>query len=128
MGIDAEFRITMPEPSDIELRNLARLIHDRFGSYVNRHFDRDAVLSYGALSLYSPDHWKCESDKKENCSSCKFYRNQECRRRAPKVVVQVYTEDCPEFSGGINSSMQSVWPDVSWDGWCGEYEQKEQEG
>lgn len=52
----------------------------------------------------------------ETCKTCRFWTPQgglevgECRRRAPLVT------------GGMMSSIETVWPEVAAIGWCGEHE------
>ena len=63
---------------------------------------------------------------KENCSSCKFYVSQRCKKRCPSIVT--YTESTNDGYGSddyITTWEKTEWPAVSWDDWCGEYEQKE---
>jgi hypothetical protein len=51
------------------------------------------------------------------CSTCRFFRNQECHRHPP--TVQSGTWGCYIFMLNTDST---EWPSVSNDDWCGEYE------
>lgn len=58
-----------------------------------------------------------------DCLDCRFFRPDDpkdeylgtCRRRSPVVVIK----------HGCEEPMQNLWPPVSADSWCGEFEAKE---
>ena len=54
---------------------------------------------------------------REECSTCRFYVGQVCRRHAPIVPLLI---DPNKFSS-------PVWPYTQFNDWCGDYEQKRDE-
>lgn len=46
----------------------------------------------------------------EQCSTCKYLRGAECRRKPPQVVVN-----------GIGRVSDAAWPPVPDTGWCAEW-------
>lgn len=69
-------------------------------------------------------------DPVECCMTCYFMRNNECRRHAPTLVQVPFT--CAEEVMEANPSyttqteqrftLESKWPTVEMDDWCGLYE------
>lgn len=63
------------------------------------------------------------------CLACKFYLSGEKKsgvcRRFPPIVITLNSQDYDRDSGygGIYSNTQSEFPEMSDDGWCGEYKQ-----
>lgn len=49
------------------------------------------------------------------CGTCQFYTATICRRHPPVTVALPN-----EYGGGMH--VETVWPDVARDDWCGEWE------
>lgn len=58
----------------------------------------------------------------QSCKNCRFSRDDwgtlRCHRRAPTVIVPVYTNR----ENDVESNVVSAFPEVSEDTWCGEWE------
>lgn len=66
--------------------------------------------------------------KNENCKNCKFWISYKgtgfdgyCRRYAPQVIASVSGGGAATVIG-ISTDAKTVWPETSYDDWCGEYQ------
>ncbi len=56
----------------------------------------------------------------ESCGSCVFFRPCLCRRHPPKAEGFTY-----QYSdGSTQDSVRTIWPEVGFNDWCGEYQPK----
>ena len=55
----------------------------------------------------------------ESCDICRFWRPKECRRHSPIVIIDGYDVG--------SSGHLTVYPEISENSWCGEFEAKARE-
>ncbi len=62
----------------------------------------------------------------EQCDNCRFYLFQECRKNAPIVLTEDVMEHNIEGKAVYvrRKGYAGEWPNVQWNGWCGQYERK----
>jgi len=113
-----------------------------------RYYMHEAVARSETEAFLRWRLWKESPETKKTCITCRFYRDLECRRRAPVqsgrfdfhfgelleaiAVAQLKLADMEDYykddsMHAINTEateafQRSVWPRVEEDDWCGEYE------
>lgn len=55
---------------------------------------------------------------KQRCGNCYFMSDNECRKAAPRVIPEVWTDS-------NHDSATAVWPKVEAGQWCGEWRYQE---
>ncbi|MGY4224432.1 hypothetical protein ACVMIH_001793 [Bradyrhizobium sp. USDA 4503] len=56
-----------------------------------------------------------------NCTTCKFYRNDTCRRSPPVRLPRKFDPDASAGNRVRDESLIWGWPVVQPTDWCGEY-------